>query len=239
MLFSLIHFYEQVWVILNIIAESNICCPHDLSWPHFSSILPPSSCDNEVVWLEIDGFHLGPLQCSWPKEYHFPYILSAKVDFIHATKHDIKLFTHINSSTNSPYDPPSPWSVLTYGKDYGILGQFLLLLISDSKSSEEGPANLLFSCSVMSDSLWPHGLQHARLSCPSLSPRVCSHSCPSTQWCHLTISCSPTSFSSCPQSLSVSGSFPMSWLFMWGGSSSGTNLAKSSPPPVLWIKFLQ
>ena len=123
-------------------------------------------------------------------------------------------------------------------KDYGILGQFLFLLISDSESSEEGPANLLlFSCQVVSDSLWPHGLQHARLSCPPLSPRVCSNSCPLTQWCHPTISCSPTSISSYSKSLSVSGSFPTSWLFMWGGPSTGANLAKSSSPLVLWIKF--
>ena len=66
---------------------------------------------------------------------------------------------------------------------------------------------LLFSCSVVSNSLWHHGLQHARLPCPSLSPRVCSNSCPLSQWCHPTIS------SSCPQSFLASGSLPMSQLF--------------------------
>ena len=70
---------------------------------------------------------------------------------------------------------------------------------------------LLFSCSVMSNSLQPCGLQHARLPCLSLSPRVCSKSCPLSQWCHPTISSSVTPFSSCPQSFSVS--FPMSQLF--------------------------
>ena len=59
---------------------------------------------------------------------------------------------------------------------------------------------LLFSLSVPSDSLQPHGLQHTRLTCPSLSPRVCLNSCPLSQRCHPTISCSATSFSSCPQS---------------------------------------
>ena len=54
---------------------------------------------------------------------------------------------------------------------------------------------LLFHCSVMSDPLWPHGLQHARLPCPSLSPGVCSNSCPLSQWCHPTISSSTTRFS--------------------------------------------
>ena len=64
---------------------------------------------------------------------------------------------------------------------------------------------LFFSCSVMSDSLWPNGLQHARLPYPSPSPGVCSDSCPLNQWCHPTTS---SSFSF-PQSLPASGSFPM------------------------------
>ena len=66
---------------------------------------------------------------------------------------------------------------------------------------------LLFSRSVMSNSLWPHGLQHARLSCPSLSPGVWSNSCPLSQWCCPTISSSVTPFSSCPQSFLASRSF--------------------------------
>ena len=72
-------------------------------------------------------------------------------------------------------------------------------------------------CSVMSDFLWPHELQHTRLPCPSLSPGVCSNSCPLSQWCHPFISSSVASFSSCPQSFPVSGSFPMSQLFASGG----------------------
>ena len=70
-----------------------------------------------------------------------------------------------------------------------------------------------FSCSVMSDSLWPRGLQHARLPCPSLSPRVCSNSCPLSQWCHPTISSSVALFSFCLQSFSASGAFPASQFF--------------------------
>ena len=62
----------------------------------------------------------------------------------------------------------------------------------------------------MSDSLWPHGLQHTRLPCLSLSPRVCSDSCPLSQWCHPTISSSVVPFSSCPQSFPASGSLPPS-----------------------------
>ena len=68
----------------------------------------------------------------------------------------------------------------------------------------------------MSDSLWPHELQHAMLPFPSLSPGVCSNSCPLSRWCHPTISSSVIPFSSCPQPLPASGSFPMSWLFASG-----------------------
>ena len=78
---------------------------------------------------------------------------------------------------------------------------------------------LLFSCSVVSNSLWPYGLQHTRIPCPSLSPGVCSNSCPLVQWCHPTISSSVVPFSNCLQSFPASGSFPMSWLFVSGGQS--------------------
>ena len=79
---------------------------------------------------------------------------------------------------------------------------------------------LLFSRSVVSDSLRPHGLQHARLPCPSPSPRACSSSCPLSQWCHPTISSSVIPFS-CLQSFPASGSFPVSLLFESGGQSIG------------------
>ena len=74
-----------------------------------------------------------------------------------------------------------------------------------------------FSRSVMSNSLRPHELQHARPPCPSPTPRVPSDSRPSSQWCHPAISSSVVPFSSCPQSLPPSESFPMSQLFTWGG----------------------
>ena len=80
-----------------------------------------------------------------------------------------------------------------------------------------------FSHSVLSDSLWPHELQHARLSCPSPSPGACSNSCPSSQWCHPTISSSVTPFSSCLQSFPASGSFPMNWLLASGDQSIGAS----------------
>ena len=76
-----------------------------------------------------------------------------------------------------------------------------------------------FSHSVMSNSLWPHGLQHTRLPCPSPTPGACSNSCPSSWWCHPTISFSVIPFSSCLQSFPTSGSFPISQLFTSGGFS--------------------
>ena len=82
---------------------------------------------------------------------------------------------------------------------------------------------LLFSHSVMNDSLWHHGLQHTRLLCPSPSHRVCSNSCPLSRWCHPTISPSVIPFSSCFQSFPASGSFPMSQLFTSGGQSIGAS----------------
>ena len=82
---------------------------------------------------------------------------------------------------------------------------------------------LLFSRSVMSNSLWSHGLQHARLPCPSPSPGACSNSCPLNQWYHPTISSSVIPFSSWPQSFPASGSFPMSQLFTSGGQSIGAS----------------
>ena len=82
----------------------------------------------------------------------------------------------------------------------------------------------------MSDSLWPHGLQHARLSCPSPSPGVCSNSCPWTQWFHPTILFSVMPFSSCPQSFPASGSFPMSQPFSSGGQSLGASASISVLP---------
>ena len=88
----------------------------------------------------------------------------------------------------------------------------------------------LFSHSVMSDSLWPHGLQHTRLPCPSPSPGVCLYSCPLSRWCHPTISSSVVPFSSCPQSFPASGSFPMSQLFVSGGQRIGVSASASVLP---------
>ena len=87
-----------------------------------------------------------------------------------------------------------------------------------------------FSRSVMSDFLWPHELQHARLPWPSPTPGVYVNSCPSSRWCHPAISSSVSPFSSCPQSLPASRSFPMSQLFTWGGQSIGVSALASVLP---------
>ena len=87
-----------------------------------------------------------------------------------------------------------------------------------------------FSCSVMFESLWPHGLQHARPPCPSPTPRAYSNSCPLSRWCHPTISSSVVPFSSCPQSFLASGSFQRSQLFTSGGQSIGVSASTSVLP---------
>ena len=87
-----------------------------------------------------------------------------------------------------------------------------------------------FSRSIVSHSLWPHESQHARPPCPSPAPGVHSNSRPSSQWYHPAISSSVVPFSSCPQSLPASESFPMSQLFAWGGQSTGVSALASFLP---------
>ena len=96
-----------------------------------------------------------------------------------------------------------------------------------------------FSRSVVSDSLWPHEPQHARPPCPSPTPGIHSNSCPLSWWCHPAISSSVIPFSSCPQSLPASESFPMSQLFTWGGQSIGASASASVLPMDIqgWFPF--
>ena len=92
-----------------------------------------------------------------------------------------------------------------------------------------GSLLLLSSCSVVSGSLRPHRLQHARLPCPSPTPGTCSNSRPPSQWCHPATSSSVALFSFCPQTFPASESFPVSWLFASGGQRIGA----SASSPVL------
>ena len=91
-------------------------------------------------------------------------------------------------------------------------------------------SSVQFSHSVMSDSLRPHELQHARSPCPSPTPRVHLNPCPLSRWCHPTISSSVTLFSFCLQSFPASGSLPMSQLFTSGGQSIGASASASVLP---------
>ena len=101
-------------------------------------------------------------------------------------------------------------------------------------TEKQKPLSFLFSsgcCSVVPDSLWPHGLQHARPPCPSATPGVYSNSCPLSWWCHPTISSSVVPFSSRLQSFPASVSFPMSQFFTSGGQSIGISASASVLPP--------
>ena len=91
-------------------------------------------------------------------------------------------------------------------------------------------SSLQFSRSVMFNSLQPHGLQHAKPSCPSPTPGVCSNSCPLSQWCHPTLLSSVVPFSSCLQFFPASGSFQMSQFFTSGGQSIGVSASASVLP---------
>ena len=104
-------------------------------------------------------------------------------------------------------------------------------------------SSVQFSHSVVSNSLWPQGLQHARLLCPSLAPRDYSNLCPRSQWCHPTISSSVVLF--CLQSFPASGSFPMSQLFASGGQSIGVSASAPLLPtntqdwfPLGWTSWI-
>ena len=121
------------------------------------------------------------------------------------------------------------WNVFSYDEQLNLVPQtFVEQILLDRHSATEIKRSIflemlsesllfLFSRSAVFDSVRPCGLQHARLPCSSLSPRVCSDSCPLSQWCYLTISSSAIPFSFCLQTFSASGSFPMSWLFTSGG----------------------
>ena len=108
----------------------------------------------------------------------------------------------------------------------------------DYGSAPRVPRILLFSHSVLSYSLQPHGLQYARLPCPSLSLGVCSNSYPLCRWCYLTISSSTTHFSSCLQSLPASGPFSVSRLLASGEQSTGASASASVLPVSIQGWFL-
>ena len=111
------------------------------------------------------------------------------------------------------------------GENKGLLGKE-----NGTEVRNQMFSSVQFSCSVMSNSLQPHGLQHARLPCPSPTPGVYPNSCPSSQWCHPTISPSIVPTSSSPQSFTASGSFPMSQVFATYSQSIGVSDSTSVLP---------
>ena len=105
----------------------------------------------------------------------------------------------------------------------------LIIRFSEAKiyRTSRAISSVQFSRSVMSNSLWPHELKHARPPCPSPTPRVYPNLCPLSWWCHPAISSSVVPFSSCPQSFPASGSFQMNQLFTSGGQSAGVSASTS------------
>ena len=115
------------------------------------------------------------------------------------------------------------WDQMTWSSFFEcwVLSQLFHFLLSHHQEA----LSVKFSHSVMSNSLQPHELQHARPPCPSPTPGVYLNSCPLSQWCHLTISSSDVPFSSCLQSFPTSGSFQMSQLFVSGGQNIGVSVS--------------
>ena len=131
-------------------------------------------------------------------------------------------------TTGPPGKPTKTVTKLQFSNSM-ILSTFRCWL-SVRKSFSPCITSVQFSCSVVSDSLWSHELQHTRPPCPSPTPGVHSDSCPSSWWCHPAISSSVIPFFSCPQSLPAPESFPMSQLFTWGGQSTGASALASFLP---------
>ena len=146
--------------------------------------------------------------------------------------HEITLFLlHTHTHTlQTPITRPRCylcfWSILyklevPTSPSQGLIN--LLVWLTEFRKPVYSVDLLLFSLKVMSDSFHPHGLQHTKPLCPSLSPGVCLSSCPLSQWCYPTISSSATLFSFCFQSFRASGSFPLSRLFASDGQSIGAS----------------
>ena len=122
------------------------------------------------------------------------------------------------------------WTMVQCNSKQALIHQGYILLALEQPLTYNKFSSVQFSRSVVSDSLQPHESQHARPPCPSPTPGVYPNSCPSSWWCHPAISSSVVSFSSCPQSVPASGSFPTSQLFAWGGQSIGVSASASVLP---------
>ena len=153
--------------------------------------------------------------CFWGKPFNIT-VIQVYAQITKAKEAEVELF----------YEDLQDLLELTLTKD-------VLFIIGDWNAkvgSQEIPGSVQFSRSVVSDSWWPHESQHARPPCPSPTSGVHSNSHPSSLWCHSAISSSVVPFSSYPQSLPASESFPMSQLFAWGGQSTGVSASASVLP---------
>ena len=113
------------------------------------------------------------------------------------------------------------WVAISFSRAWSQLRNlFPVSCVSGGATRETSKQQMLFSCSVVSNSLQPHGLQHTRLPCPSLSPGICSNSCPLSQWCYLTTS-SSAAFFFCLQPFLALGSFPKNCIFSNDVKASG------------------
>ena len=128
-------------------------------------------------------------------------------------------------------------SQINFWQNCGLLCQALIWKKLKSKDKFLCQIAVAVVQSLKSNSLWPHGLQHARLPRPSPSPWVCSNSRPLSWWCHPTISSSVAHFSSCPLSFPASGSFQISWFFTSGGQSIGASASASVLPMKIQVWF--
>ena len=136
-----------------------------------------------------------------------------------------------NSWAPVPWNPsPATGEATTVRRPHITTKEQLMVAATGESPGTAMNTSVQFSRSVLSDSLWPHESKHAWPPCPSLTPGVHSDSRPSSQWCHPAISSSVVPFSSCPQSLPASVSFPMSQLFTWGGQSTRVSALASFLP---------
>ena len=212
-------------------------------WLFFLPWCPKLCPRNPVLWIPGDPFLLSvhPLQLlpSWTA--FFPTSRSS-LEHLHPCPIPPKLGHSGHLFSASPRDmglwpsqthqyPPPLWAPISSSPPSSWASLPVLLLF--------------FSYSVVSDSLRYHGLQHARLPCPSPIPGAFSNSCPLSQWCHPTISSFVSPFSSCPQSFPASGSFPMSQIFASGGQSIGASALASVLPmniqdwfPLGWTSWI-
>ena len=185
-----------------------------MSWGLYSLIKTSMSCKitlSKIVCVSLVNLSSGP-------------VYRARIgESRNATRRRISTSPTLGKSTSGPHSYFIYKSWMVNGptsKDFG----------GGKKPKWHYSYSVQFSRLIMSDSLWLHELQHTRPPCPSLTPRVYSNSCPSSQWCHPAISSSVVPFSSCPQSLPASGSFPVSHLFTWGGQNMGVSASASVLP---------